>query len=59
MYVTGCRLGQPRRLQAARVGADQTAAMQPSTYEEPGYGSQAEPASYDDGGDFGGGDEWA
>ncbi len=44
---------------APSASSDQTAAAQPSTYEEPGYGSQAEPASYDDGGDFGGGDDWA
>lgn len=39
--------------------AEQTA--QNSSYEEPGYGSNAQGASYDDGSDYGGGgsDDWA
>jgi hypothetical protein len=38
----------------------QSAAQQPAAYEEPGYGSNAQDAGYDDGSDYGGGgDDWA
>jgi uncharacterized protein len=36
------------------------APQQPASYQEPNNGYQAEPASYDDGSDYGGGgDDWA
>ncbi len=46
---------------AASPAAPADSTAQNSSYEEPGYGSNAQDASYDDGGDFGGGggDDWA
>jgi uncharacterized protein len=66
MFSGGSHGSQGTGAQAAALPSSSpdaaSAPQQPASYEEPGsYGSNAQEASYDDGGDFGGGggDDWA